>query len=494
MTMRFPLVILLSALLAASVNAWTNVHSSQHIGLTTVKTLSTAALKAEATATEAEAPPAGANTPPPVPNHKTLTNDLVSRLRFRELQHELEARELPTTGTTGQLRQLLRDNCLSFDENQECVVTSMAEQNLEKIYVNFVDQSDPDFERSDLIRTIRSKAGKGHWKAATRKLKKLGKRHKEKVDESVYQQVLESCMQDRLQGARASEPARKIIELMMEDGYRIPEQAGNYCIQNCLGLYGTDSTHEGFGGIDTALAIIAAMEHSGTPIDFESQDKVCQALAREGSFDKALDLLKRIVVEYSDTPPLETFAAVARAAVAVPEEKHEEKVPIVLSYAKAAGYAFDKIAATQDGRCLLASGIIASERMGNEALGLRLLTEAAKVKSEDSEDERDGDALVAQYSPAAQRSSTLIHKRAITKAVEDAQWKLAVRVLELMFQRSLRPSSWVLRNVVTCCAKQKKSRKSTAILLDWVNLSKAGKADKPPLSVFNTGEFTHAYY
>jgi hypothetical protein len=80
----------------------------------------------------------------------------------------------------------------------------------------------------------------------------------------------------------------------------------------------------------------------------------------------------------------------------------------------------------------------------------------------------------------------LIHKRAIIKAVEDSQWKLAVRLLELMIERGLKPSNWIWRNVVTCCAKAEKSKKSTALLLDWVRLAEGGKTDKPPLSVFNT--------
>jgi hypothetical protein len=94
--------------------------------------------------------------------------------------------------------------------------------------------------------------------------------------------------------------------------------------------------------------------------------------------------------------------------------------------------------------------------------------------------------MLAMSSSAAQRACTLIHKRAIITAVEDRQWKLAVRVLELMIKRGLRPSAWIWRNVVTCCAKAEKSRKATALLLDWVRLSEEGKADKPPLSVFNT--------
>jgi hypothetical protein len=63
--------------------------------------------------------------------------------------------------------------------------------------------------------------------------------------------------------------------------------------------------------------------------------------------------------------------------------------------------------------------VIAAERLDNVALGLRLLTAAA----------RQGVApdveltMVALSSSAAQRACLLIHKRAITKSVEDGQWR-----------------------------------------------------------------------
>ena len=93
-----------------------------------------------------------------------------------------------------------------------------------------MDESDPDLERKDLEREIVEKASVGHWKNAIRKLKRLTRRFPEyEIPESVYTQTLEACMADRLHGARASEPARKIMEQMVEQGYTIPEQAGNYC-------------------------------------------------------------------------------------------------------------------------------------------------------------------------------------------------------------------------------------------------------------------------
>lgn len=340
---------------------------------------------------------------------------------------------------------------------------------------------------------IQSRAERGHWKAATRKLKKLTRwsanaaaasdKKPIVITEALYNSVLDSCMEDRLQGARASEPARKILEQMVEAGYSISESSGNYCIKNCLGYTSKDSTHQGFGGVDTALAMVAAMEQSNTNIQGETYDRLCVCLAREGSVEHALTLLRLMVVDQSETPPLSTFALVAQAAIARPQDHEEEKVLSVLAYAKAAGYELDTIASIEDGRDILAAGVIAAERLDNVALGLRLLTAAGNAKGVAPD---RGDTMVALSSSAAQRACQLIHKRAINKSVEAEQWKLAVTVLELMLERSLKPSSWVWRNVVTCCAKAERSKMATSLLLKWVKLAEAGKAEKPPISVFNT--------
>ena len=354
---------------------------------------------------------------------------------------------------------------------------------LDKI-VNFVDESDPDFEVKELQKEILSKAELGHWKAATRKLKKLTRRvqRDKPVPVEILQAVLEACMEGRLQGARAAEPARKILEQFVEFGYPIPDSAGNYCIKNCLGDTGPQSTHQGFGGIDTALAMLAALEHSGTNIQLETMDKICLALAKEGSMKEALKMLRRMIVDMSEIPPLSTFAAVAQAAVANPAAKMDNMVLDVLTLAKAAGFELDSIAKTEDGRAILAAGVVAAERLKNLNLGLRLLTAARSA----SQDDQSCDKLVANYNRDARRASVLVHKQAITKAVADGQWKLAVKLLELQLERNLRISPWVWGNVVTCCAKAEKSRKATALLLDWVRLYDEGKIYKPPLNVFNT--------
>ena len=369
-------------------------------------------------------------------------------------------------------------------------------------FIDFVDISDPTEE---LVADIKLKCEQNHWKAATRKLKKLtrqlsknndSEKYYDVVTEELLLQVLTVCAANRLQGARASEPSRKVMEQLVELGYNIPTEIGNYCIQNTLDETSNNYRHQGFGGIDTALAMVAAMEKCQTPIHPETYDKLIFALAREGSIASSLSILRDQVVERSVTPPLATFATLAQIALAAtsPTEpatssagaNHTttvEPVFTLLAYAKAAGYDLDQIASVDEGRSLLASGVIAADRANNDAMGFRLLTAASNAGNVAPD---RGDIMVALSSSAAQRACTLIHKRAVDKAVMANDWQLAVKVLELMIQRFLKPSPWAWRNVITCCAKAQKSKKATGLLLDWVKLYEQGKVDKPPLSVFNT--------
>ena len=283
----------------------------------------------------------------------------------------------------------------------------------------------------------------------------------------MYTETLTACMADRLHGARAAEPARKVMEGMVEEGYEIPTDAANYCLKNSLGE-GLNGSHEGHGGIDTALAMLAAIELCKKPpiINPDTYWKLITSMAGTGDLDHTLKVLRTVVVEKSETPNLQLFADVAMSCVKK-GSKDAEKVLTVLTYAKAAGYDLDNIASTVDGRNLLAAGVIAAELMDNIPLGLRLLTAASKAQG--CAPDR-GDTLVATSSSAAQRAATIMHRKAINKAaVEENGWKLAVKLLELMMERSLTPSPSVWRNVVTCCAKAEKSRKATALLLDWVS-------------------------
>jgi len=185
----------------------------------------------------------------------------------------------------------------------------------------------------------------------------------------------------------------------------------------------------------------------------------------DGAVEEACLLLRAMVVDRSFTPPLSIFSDVAHAATKA--DNMGEMVLQVLSLAKASGYVLDNIASAQAGRELLASGVIAAEQMNNLALGLRLLTAAAKAEGCAPD---KGDALVASTSSAAQRACTLIHRRAIDTAVKDNNWKLAVKLEQLMVERSLTPSTSVLRKVVGICTKCEKSKKATSLLLDWVSV------------------------
>jgi hypothetical protein len=286
-----------------------------------------------------------------------------------------------------------------------------------------------------------------------------------KIPEEVFTSVLTAYTQDRLHGARAAEPARRAMEEMVASGYSVPGDLANYCIKESLG-FDKDGTHDGFGGIDTALAMLAAIESSNNPpvISDDTYEKLASTMAMEGSIDDSLQLVRELVVDKSMTPSLKMFADIGNACVQ--GENNPESLMTALAYAKAAGYELDKIGSSVDGRALLAAGVIAAEKMGNIGLGLRFLTAASKA--EGCEPDR-GDALVATVSPAAQRACTILHRQAINRAAIDNSWKLAVRLLELVLERGLTasPSAW--RNVVTCCARNEKSRKATALLLDWVS-------------------------
>lgn len=434
---------------------------------------------------------------PPLPTI-TLTADMIGNLKWRGLQRELQARELETTGTTANLRDRLK-------ESADVVVTKRIEEyepddcpaGLEDI--EMVDFADPF---TSLLNEVMTEANRGYWKRATRRLKKLQKRFGDSycIPSDAYVATLKAVAQDRLHGARASEPARKIMEQMVELGYEIPVEQMNFCVRACLG-FGPGATHEGFGGIDTALAMLAAIgkqeEIMETPlVSVETYSRLIEALAREGgsSVNDALNLLRSVVVDKRETPPLSAFAAVAfaesKGECLVEKAPSDEDVTIgpelvfnVIAYVKAAGYDLSTIASTDDGRRILTAGVIAADKMNNVRLGLRLL----KAASEASGCEPDrGDILITLSSRAAQRACTLLHKKAINTAVGDGQWQLAVTLLSMMINRSLKPSPLVWRNVVTCCAKNKKSRKATAVLLDWVKLYERGKAEKPPQGVFNT--------
>jgi len=410
-----------------------------------------------------------------------LNYETINNLKFRELQAACKKHSIPAVGSTAVLRNRLLESCglLRIDQMEE------SEEECSPDDITFCDESDATAEFNSLLAEVNEKASLGHWKAATRKLKKLNKKFATSempVPSETYISVLEACLDNRLHGARASEPARKILEQMAELNYAIPPDYGNSCIMNALGD-GPGATHDGCGGIDTALAMLAALETQGSfaMISDETYSSIIAALSKDTAVDEAMLLLRAMVVEHSFTPALSTFSDVAHAATKVPGK--EESVLQVLTLAKAAGYVLDNVASAESGRFLLASGVIAAERIDNLGLGLRLLTAARKAEGCEPE---TGDSLVASSSSGSQRACTLIHRRAIDEAIQKDNWKLAVKLLELMKERSLTPSASVWRKVVSVCAKCEKSRKATSLLFEWINASEEGKIEKPPLKAFNT--------
>lgn len=424
------------------------------------------------------------------------------KLTFRELQRECRSLGLEVTGSTAALKERLigavcgASDVLQQANNDVAADADVPASEMKLSGIAFTDESDKDFDRKYLIDTIMEKCSRGHWKSATRKLKQLQNKfltHADTDDETqrVYAAVLEACSRDRLHGARASEPARKVMEEMVDRGFPISTAVANECVMNCVGVE-PGGTHDGFGGIDPALAMLQALETSclrdgsaetegvTTPLDVRAYSHVVEGLCREGAVDEAIMMLRAMVVDHSFTPSLNTFASVSKAAS---KAEVNENVLQVMSMAKAAGYELDSVASAEAGRNLLADGVIAAERMDNLALGLRLLTAARKA--EGCLPDR-GDDLVASSSRVAQRACTLIHRRAIDKAIEDDNWKLSVRLLELMPERSLTPATSCWRKVVHMCAKSEKSRKATDLLLKWVEEAKNGKIETPPLNVFNT--------
>jgi len=424
-------------------------------------------------------------------NDTDITFNQVNKLPFRALQAHCKKRGLEAVGNTRVLRYRLLENMGLCKGEEECETLGKEDVDIDTpADVSFTNDADPDFDFNSMNNEILEKCEMGHWKSASRKIKQLRRRYVTKerpIPRETYLAVLECCSIDRLHGARAAESTRKVMEEMAELGYEIPAKLGNECVKNCLGL-GSGGTHDGFGGIDPALAMLSAMQGSpddgenSSIIESETFEAVVGALAGDDAIEEAIVLLKAMITDHSFTPPLSTFAGVAKIASSG-EVQQAEMILQLLTLAKASGYILDSIGSAEAGRDLLASGVVAAEKMDNLALGLRLLTAAAKA--EGCAPDR-GDDLVASSSVAAQRACTVIHKKAIGKSVEDENWKLAVKLLQLMSERSLTPSNATWRKVVTLCAKQEKSKRATAILLDWVKLSKEGRAKKPPVSVFNT--------
>jgi hypothetical protein len=67
---------------------------------------------------------------------ESLTNDVISKLRFREAQSELEQRELDTSGTLSAMRDRLRQEAVQMSaatQKAEGDVVVMDEETLNKV-------------------------------------------------------------------------------------------------------------------------------------------------------------------------------------------------------------------------------------------------------------------------------------------------------------------------------------------------------------------------
>jgi hypothetical protein len=165
------------------------------------------------------------------------------------------------------------------------MASSDSDDNAEQVTLLFNQDTGISFEEEDVVTKVKrieveiqQKCDMGHWKTAVRKLKHLrsilqststSNKHDPNlpsISEETYTKALLACAADRLSGARASVSARKIMEEMVDSGYTIPSDIANTCIVDSLSGKGPDATHDGFGGIDVAIAMLSAMEASNSPV------------------------------------------------------------------------------------------------------------------------------------------------------------------------------------------------------------------------------------
>ncbi|GMI00290.1 hypothetical protein TrVE_jg1831 [Triparma verrucosa] len=319
------------------------------------------------------------------------------------------------------------------------------------------------------------------WKTATRKLKQLtnacaSTSPATPVPPSAYTSALLS-MSDNYGSCtpHAVSPARSIIETCLKSDVPLPADLLNRYAQSATYLSRDPQS------IDSTLAIMQAMSSANVPIESQTYVLAIQRLCDEKCVSEATLVLRSWIVEGGETPELRVFEQVAREAVI---QEEWEGVMSVLSLTKAAGYELDTIGTASSGRSLLGLGVIASEKLDNTPLALRLLTAANKA---DVSPER-GDSLTCQTSKDVFNSALKIHSKAISDAEKEGNWKLAVKILELMKLRSLRPNSYTWLRVLRLCLSQKKSRRATAILFDWITESSNSKTgvEPPEISSFNS--------
>lgn len=333
------------------------------------------------------------------------------------------------------------------------------------------------------------------------------------VDSDTLGTILRSLARAHLQGGRAAQPARKIIDEMVANCYPLPPQVINTILLDSLGSsytnLDTQKTYTNPPNLDATLAIVDALARADararetTPensngngpqslgpsplgpsplsIDEEFWPPFVSSLIKESSAPSAVATLKQMIVTFSATPSLPLLSSVASALV---RDGNHGDVMTVLALAKAAGYELDEVGSSGDGRGILASGLVAAAKNNNVALGLRLLTAAQKAPG--LEPDR-GDILTILHSPGAQNSALVVHSKAIQTACSVKNWKLAVQLLDLMHVRNLNPNEMTYQNVLNTLCNEKKSRKATQLLFEWADRSKTVRSLSPPsVQTFNT--------
>lgn len=412
-----------------------------------------------------------------------LSVEQVKSLGYRELQKEVRLRGLDGRKDTAEMRRILLkeavelsdDSTMNGNKNEhhgqndhgKGITVNTNDDDI-KIQLQRSPGSGGDLEETLRVTIEAGEAGK--WKLAVRKLKQLSKAH-EIEGSPVPHSALLSTLQSMDNEKHASESARRVIELMCSNGHQLPAELCNSLADTACYV----------NNVDAALAMVEAMSRSNTEITQETYVALLEALIRDTSHRSSEEgtlILRAMIVDSDITPGLSLFAKVGNLCI---REESFESVFQVLSLVKASGYELDTIASAESGRAVLAAGIIAAEKLNNVPLGLRLLTAAEKADVSPSR----GDTLTCQISKETFNAALVLHSKAIQNAKEENNWKLGVKILELMSARSLRPNAKTWSTVLSLCAKNEKSRKATAILFDWVQKFEAGEVEAPNLRTFN---------
>jgi pentatricopeptide repeat protein len=377
-----------------------------------------------------------------------------------------------------------KENIVKLDKSIDYAVTlkgnRVAEQKQEKKTMKDVLEKNVDL--NSIVDKIKEMGSNGQWEDSRALLKMIDE--KGPVSRDTYVCILEACLRNDLYQGKASSLACEILERMVNAGYSVPSTLGSSCVQFCLGNDKLEPQGVDSGDIDTALKMVTII--SRTPgglksLSIDSIGAIVSALSKNDELEEAMRLLREMISDGAFTPPLTVFADVASAAAG--KTNDSENVLESMMLLKSSGYLIDNIASSKAGRNILASGVIAADQMNNVELGLGLL--AAASKAGDCEPD-SGDVLVASLSPMTKSACFNIHRKAIDDAIKSESWVLAIKLISLMIKRNLNPTNDIWEGVVEVCARNKKSKESASILLDWVKRAGKGEANFPPVSIFDT--------